>query len=69
MGNSGLRSLAIFFAALFVATMWPVYPLVSRIRPFILGLPFALVYVLGLSVVAFVALLWYDWRAPKDDAS
>ena len=69
MGKVGLRSLAVFFAALFVATMWPVYPLVSRLRPFLFGLPFSLVYVLGLSLVAFVALLWYDWQAPNDDAS
>ena len=64
---SGLRSLAIFFAVIFVATMWPVYPLVSRVRPFVFGLPFSLVYVLGLTVISFVALLLFDRRASRDD--
>ena len=67
MPNPGLRLLALFFAAMFIATMWPVYPLVSRIHPLVFGLPFSLVYLLGLTVISFVVLLVFDRRAPRDD--
>ena len=67
MLNPGLRLLALFFAAMFIATMWPVYPLVSRIRPLVFGLPFSLVYLLGLTIISFVVLLVFDHRAHRDD--
>jgi len=65
--NPSLRLLALFFAAMFIATMWPVYPLVSRIRPLVFGLPFSLVYLLGLTIISFVVLLVFDHRAHRDD--
>ena len=67
MRNPSLRLLALFFAAMFIATMWPVYPLVSRIRPLVFGLPFSLVYLLGLAIISFVVLLVFDHRAHRDD--
>lgn len=67
MRNPSLRLLALFFAAMFIATMWPVYPLVSRIRPLVFGLPFSLVYLLGLTIISFVVLLVFDHRAHRDD--
>ena len=67
MQNPGLRLLTLFFAAMFIATMWPVYPLVSRIRPLVFGLPFSLVYLLGLTIISFVVLLVFDLRAPRDN--
>lgn len=67
MRNPSLRLLALFFAAMFIATMWPVYPLVSRIRPLVFGLPFSLVYLLGLTIISFVVLLVFDHRAHRND--
>jgi hypothetical protein len=52
---------------MFIATMWPVYPLVSRIRPLVFGLPFSLVYLLGLTIISFVVLLVFDHRAHRND--
>ena len=60
---------AIFFA-IFLATMWPIYPLFSRIRPFVLGMPASLVYLLILVVVGFFSLAalyrWEDGRGKLD---
>jgi len=42
---------------------------VSRIHPLVFGLPFSLVYLLGLTVISFVVLLVFDRRAPRDDDS
>ena len=67
MRNPSLRLLALFFTAMFIATMWPVYPLVSRIRPLVFGLPFSLVYLLGLTIISFVVLLVFDHRAHRND--
>ncbi len=61
--QTSLRVLAVVFALLFIATIWPVYPLsmlLSSARPFILGLPVSLVYVRGLSLVSFILLLAYE---------
>ncbi len=58
-----LRVLAVVFALLFIATIWPVYPLsmlFGSARPLVLGLPVSLVYVLGLSLASFIVLLAYE---------
>jgi|TARA_Y100001949_G_C15978802_1_gene327450 hypothetical protein len=65
--STGLRALAIVFAAIFVATMWPVYPLVRQVHPFVFGLPFPLVYVLGLTLLSFIVLLLFDRYVHQDD--
>ena len=40
-----------------LALIWPVYPLASDIRPYILGLPLSLAWVVGWLTVMFVALV------------
>ena len=58
------------FFAIFLATMWPVYPLFSRIRPFVFGVPMSLVYLLVLVFAGFFSLLalyvWEDRRGKFD---
>jgi len=47
----------------FLATMWPIYPLFSRIRPFVLGMPTSLFYLLVLVFLVFFSLLaLYRWE-------
>lgn len=46
-----------FFLVVFVASIWPVYPLFAGIRPMVLGIPFSLFYVIVLLLVAFLVLL------------
>jgi hypothetical protein len=53
------RTLA-FIAVVMVAGLalvWPVYPSVASIRPYVLGLPFSLAWVVGWLGVVFVALV------------
>ena len=58
---------AAIFIGTFLATMWPIYPLFSRIRPFVLGIPFSLVYLLILTTVCFVTMLaLYLWESRRD---
>lgn len=40
-----------------LALLWPVYPAVSGIRPYVLGLPFSFAWVVGWLVVMFGALV------------
>jgi hypothetical protein len=40
-----------------LALVWPVYPSVASIRPYVLGLPFSLAWVVGWLGVVFVALV------------
>tara|TARA_B100000378_G_scaffold277777_1_gene278943 strand:- start:1144 stop:1293 length:150 start_codon:yes stop_codon:yes gene_type:complete len=47
--------------------MWPVYPLVRQVHPFVFGLPFPLVYVLGLTLLSFIVLLLFDRYVHQDD--
>ena len=50
----------------FLATMWPIYPLFSRIRPFVLGIPASLVYLLVLVFLVFFSLLArFRWAAQR----
>lgn len=50
----------------FLALIWPVYPLFAGIRPFVLGVPLSLAWVVGWLLVSFVTLLavfvWEDRR-------
>ena len=56
----------VVFIGVFLATMWPIYPLFNRIRPFVLGMPASLFYLLVLVFVGFFSLLalyrWEDGR-------
>ncbi len=58
----------LFFAAIFVAMVWPVYPVFNRISPFVLGMPFSLFYQMLLVAAAFVGLLvFYRLDAGEDE--
>ena len=53
----------VVFIGTFLATMWPIYPLFNRIRPFVLGVPASLVYLVALVLVSFLTLLaLYRWE-------
>jgi hypothetical protein len=60
MPTFGPGLLAFLFFAIFLGLIWPVYPLASRIQPFVLGLPFSLFYVLSLVFLSFALLWFYD---------
>lgn len=59
-----------FFIAVFVAQLWPVHAYFSRIRPFVLGLPFSLAYLAILLLATFSVLLavfvWEGRKARQD---
>ena len=59
-------AVTVIFIGVFLATMWPIYPLFNRIRPFVLGMPASLFYLLVLVFVGFFSLLalyrWEDGR-------
>ena len=50
------RIAIICFIAIFGAMLWPIYPLFSSIRPFVLGMPFALFYLVLLLALTFTIL-------------
>ena len=60
----------VLFAGALLAVVWPVYPLFSRIRPFILGMPFSLFYLVLVLLICFIVLvgvyLWEDRRGELD---
>jgi len=68
-GNNGgghSRGLAIFFVAVFLFMIWPVYPLFSRIHPIFLGVPFSLIYLIVILAVSFLVLLgFYLWESRR----
>lgn len=51
-----------------LALVWPVYPSVAGIRPYVLGLPFSLAWVVGWLIVVFVALVLL-YRAEEVDSN
>lgn len=53
-------------AAAGLALIWPVYPSVAGVRPYVLGLPFSLAWVVGWLGVVFVALVLL-YRADETD--
>ncbi len=64
------KAVTAFFVALFFAMIWPVYPVFSRIEPRLLGIPFALLYLIILLVLGFCVLLslflWEDRKGSLD---
>ncbi len=53
-----------YFVAVFFSSMWPIYPIFSRIEPMVLGMPFSLVYLIVLLALSFFVLLGiYLWQA------
>lgn len=63
-------AVTLIFVGVFLATMWPIAPLFSRIRPFVLGIPFSLFALVFLVFVCFLSLLalyrWEDRRGKLD---
>ncbi len=61
----------LLFVGIFVVCMWPIYAYFSRIRPFVLGMPFSLFYLVALVGVSFFTLLalyrWEDRRGTLDE--
>ena len=56
-------AVVLFYLLLFLAVMWPVYPRFSSIAPRVLGMPFSLVYVVGVLILSFSGLLGlYLWE-------
>lgn len=51
-----------------LALVWPVYPLVPAIEPYVLGLPFSFAWVVGWMGVVFGALLHLYWTEHRPDA-
>jgi len=65
-----LRGVLVVLAAATAGLIWPVYPAVSSIRPYVLGLPFSFAWVVGWLVVVFGALVVLYRAEPTDrDAS
>lgn len=61
-GGRVYAAVAVFYTALFVALIWPVYPRFATIEPRVLGVPFSLAYVVGALLVSFFVLLGvYLW--------
>jgi uncharacterized membrane protein len=64
-------AVAVFFLVVFVAMIWPVYALFSGIRPFVLGMPFSLFYVVVWLAASFLVLLvlfaWEGRAEGRDD--
>ena len=56
----------IIFLVVFCAMLWPVYPFFSRIHPFILGMPFALFFLVLLLFMTFTVLsLLFIWESQR----
>ncbi len=55
-----------WYLAISVAMLWPVYAVFSRVRPLLLGMPFALFYLAAITVLSFAVglglYLWEDRR-------
>lgn len=57
-------AVVLFFAGVFLALLWPVYPLFAAARPLIAGLPLSLFYLASILVVCFLVLFGlYRWEA------
>ena len=55
------------FVGTFFAVQWPIYTWFSRVKPFVLGVPFSLFYLIALLLICFFSLLaLYRWEASRD---
>ncbi|WP_419934940.1 hypothetical protein [Candidatus Palauibacter sp.] len=58
-----------FYVLLFVALVWPIYPLFATIEPRVLAMPFSLFYVVVCLLLSFFALFaFYLWERKRDAA-
>lgn len=59
-------AVAVYFGVVFAAMLWPIYPLFSRARPILFGLPFSLFYLAVLLLLSFAVLGGlYLWEARR----
>ncbi|HSF19721.1 MAG TPA: hypothetical protein VLK65_29640 [Vicinamibacteria bacterium] len=62
------RWAAVFCIIAFLATMWPIYPLFSRVFPLVLGMPFSLFYLVTILVTVFFVMLGlYLWESANGE--
>ncbi len=62
------RGVTLFYVALFVALIWPVYPRFAGIRPLVLGVPLSLAYVVCLLLAGFAVLLaLFVWEGRREE--
>ena len=55
-----------WFAAVSAALVWPLYVPFARVRPFVLGVPFALAFLTGVLVASFAAgVALYRWESRR----
>ena len=60
-------AVTLVFVGTFFAVQWPIYTWFSRIRPFVFGIPFSLLFLVILLVVCFFSLLaLYRWEDGRD---
>ena len=62
-GRALYPAIVVFYSLLFVAVVWPVYPMFATIEPRILEVPFSLAYVVAALLLSFFVLLaLYLWE-------
>lgn len=62
------RVLAVYFVLVTLAMIWPIYPLASRVEPFVFGMPFSLAYLVLLLTLSFLVLLFcYLYERLEED--
>jgi len=62
------RAFGTFYALLFAAMIWPIYPHFATIEPRILRMPHSLAYVVFGLLLSFAALLGlYLWERSNED--
>lgn len=67
-GRRVYGGVALFYGLLFLAVIWPVYPIFARIEPRVLGLPLSLAYVVAALVLSFAVLLaLYLWEGADEE--
>ena len=59
---------ALFFTLVFLASLWPIYPVFSRIEPMLFGIPFSLVYLTCLGLLSFGGMLVLHLRDTSDES-
>lgn len=68
--SSPAKAVIVFCLLVSSSMIWPIYSWFSRIEPFVLGMPFALVYLVGLLLLIFLVMLglylWEDGKGELD---
>ena len=63
-----IRWFIAFLVLIQLSLIWPIYPIVGHIEPFILGMPFSIVWVLLCLLLSFSGLLAYFlWEEQGQD--